>query len=86
MKLETVIKKRIPDNRGTRFRRRNKFFVAIFLTAEIILNTFVPFMSGFYFCYTQNMFWLFFLLLSIIFKIDINYHGETIKIKIIRGI
>ena len=86
MKIETVIRKRVPENRGKRFRRRKKYMVAILLTSEIILNTFVPFMSGFYFAYYQNLFWLFLLLLSIIFKVDINYRGETLKIKIIRGI
>lgn len=83
MQIRTVIIPKIPKK--TKADNKDIVVYVIMLLAEIVVNTFLPFIEGFFLCYTQNLFWLILLMINIIFNIRVELTNNRIEIKIIRG-
>jgi len=66
--------------------RRDKIFLALLFLSETVLNTFLPFLSGYYLAIHNSLFWFIPFLLSIIFHIRIDYTTKEIKIEFMRRI
>ena len=66
--------------------KRDLIIFTILYISEVVLNTFLPFVAGFYFCQTQNLFWLLLFLILIIMNLKIEYRKDVIKIKILRDL
>jgi len=66
--------------------KRDLFFFSILFVSEVVLNTFIPFVAGFYFCQTKSLFWFFIFFILIWVNLKIEYNNDVIKIKIVRDL
>jgi hypothetical protein len=83
MKIETVIIPKVKKTpKGDNVELMAYMF---FLFAELVINTFLPFICGFYLALTGYLLWLIPLFILIIFNVRVEY-TDKIEIRIVRGI
>lgn len=85
MRIRTIVRERISDKKKPKSRQA-KFIIVILLISESVINTFIPFLSGFYLATTQRLFWLIPFIVLIVFNLKIEYKNELVEIKIMRNI
>lgn len=83
MKIRTVIIPKI--KKKPKADRMELITYTLMLLAEIVINTFMPFICGFYLATTGYLLWFIPLFLCIIFNIRVEY-TDRIELRIVRGI
>lgn len=79
MKLKTVYKSRVPKKVT-----ENKLLTSGILTLNIIMDSIIPFIFGYYYAVTNHLIFMFFFILIILFSIEIEPKENTINLKIKR--
>jgi len=65
----------------------DKTILLVLLVSQIFINTLIPFIFGFYYCYTKSFIFLLLIFVSIIFNIQIETKKDgDIKIKVLRNV
>lgn len=82
MRIKTSIEKKKILEKGIKL---NPYLHLTFIMADLVLNTFIPFIVGFYFAYTKNLIFLLFFIILMFFNIRIEIVNDDIEVKIIRG-
>lgn len=87
MKIKTInLDDRIKNPKKKRS-LQERFIISLLLISQIILNTLMPFTLGYYFCQTKSFVFFIFMLIGLIFNIQIEYTDkEEIKIKVLRNV
>jgi len=67
-------------------KKRDKIILALLYLTETVLNTFLPFLSGFYMATYKSLYWFIPFLLLIVFHVKFDYTTKDIKIDIMRRI
>jgi len=82
-KLRTVFKSRLPDKAVT---KRDRLLVSAMLTFNIVMDSIIPFVFGFYFCYTQSIIFLLLFVLSLVFSVELLPENNKVTLRIWRVI
>jgi hypothetical protein len=83
MKFEAIMDSKVPDKID---KRHNKYLVVFLLGMAVVINDILPFLFGYYFAVTQNIIFLLFFILSIVFSPEIDFDKTTIKLRMKRVI
>ena len=65
-------------------RKRNKFIMILFNLGEVIINSFIPFICGFYLSRTETLLWLLPFIFVILFNFRIFRDKEGYKFELVR--
>jgi len=83
MQIRTVVRERIKGKKPKT--TLEKIIVVILYVSESVINTFLPFVSGFYLAVTHQLFWLIPFIFLVVFNLRIEYKNRLIKIKFVRN-
>jgi len=84
MKIKTVVRERINIKKNLK-NRKDRVMFAVLLLSESVINTFLPFLAGFYLATTQRLFWFIPFIILLIFNVRIEYNKGMIQVKITRN-
>jgi len=59
--------------------KRNKIIMVLFIMGEVIINSFVPFVCGFYLSRTETLLWLLPFIFVILFNFRVFYDKGRLK-------
>ena len=80
MRFETTFEQKLQD-----MPKELRWIYALLLVLELMVNTFMPFVLGFYFAKTGSLIILALFTFNILFNLDIEFIEGRFHLKIVRG-